>query len=354
MHRLPLRLGVAGCGQVFEACHLPAILAGKNWHWVAACEPLADRRHWLRAQYHWVEWVATYEGLLNRQDVDALLIASPPPLHLPQLRRALKYRLAVLVEKPLGVSAATLPDLPLSATAAARVQIGFNRRFKRAYQKLRAYLKRTPRGDIRSIEVILCHDARRWPAVSGYLQNDARGGGLWDDVLSHQIDLAHWLVGQPVVAARVDHAAWAGQSPTQIYYTLEFADGLAANCLAGHRHAFEELVAVHLNRHILLAWPDGLIRMQRRMRPLLRTINRAGTFMHLARCRLVDRPSESAASYRRQLAAFAGVVREDMPWTSEAAGLADGIDNIKIIQTCRRSLAAGGQAIRITPEKGAA
>ena len=354
MHRLPLRLGVAGCGQVFESCHLPAILAGKNWHWVAACEPLADRRHRLRAQYHWVEWVATYECLLDRQDVDALLIASPPPLHLPQLRRALEHRLAVLVEKPLGVSAATLPDLPLSATAAARVQIGFNRRFKRAYQKLRAWLKRTPRGDIRSIEVILRHDVRRWQAVSDYLLNDARGGGLWDDVLSHQIDLVRWLVGYPVVAARVVHAAGAGDNPTQIKYTLELADGLEANCLAGHRHAFEELVAVHLDRHILLAWPDGLIRLQRRLRPLRRLINRAGTFMHLARCRLIGRPSESAASYRRQLAAFAGVIREDMPSTSEAAGLTDGIENIKIIQACRRSLAAGGQTIHIVPAKGAA
>ena len=354
MHRLPLRLGVVGCGQVFEACHLPAILAGKNWHWVAACEPLADRRHRLRAQYPWVRLVPTYECLLDLQDMDAFLIASPPALHLSQLRRALVRQLAVLVEKPLGVSAATWPDLAWSATAAARIQMGFNRRFKRAYQKLRAYLKRTPRCDIRSIEVILRHDVRRWQAVSDYLQNDARGGGLWDDVMSHQIDLVRWLVGHPVVAARVVHAAGAGQNPTQIRYTLEFADGLEANCLAGHQHAFEELVAVHLNRHTILAWPDGLIRMRRRLRPFRRLINRAGTYMHLARCRLAGRPSESATSYRRQLAAFAGIIREDMPGPPEAAGLIDGIDNIRTIQACRRSLAAGGQTIRIATAKGAA
>ena len=200
----------------------------------------------------------------------------------------------------------------------------------------------------------MCHDARRWRAVTDYLQNDCRGGGLWDDVLSHQIDLARWLVGRTVTAARVPDSAGDRLAPARMRYTLEFKDGLEVNCMAGHHHAYEELVAVHLRRQTLLACPDGLIRVSRRLRPFLRLINRAGTYIHLVRCRLTGHSTESTASYRRQLKAFAAAIRADVQGTAAAAGLADGIDNIRIIQACRRSRHAAGQRITVARAIGAA
>lgn len=347
---VPLRLGVAGCGRIFETSHLPAILAGKEWHWIIACDPAAGRRRWVREHFPWVEVVSDFATMLDRRPIDGLLLATPPTVHLEQLKKAVQHGIPVLVEKPLAVSARKLSDFNVHSSGSHLVQIGFNRRFKNSYRKLHQLIRRLPGEEMNAPLVVLKYDFSNWKAVTNYLGKDDDGGGIWDDVLSHQVDLVHWLWGKPTVEATVLQAAGTGSNPQMLIYRLRLNDGLSVHCLAGHNHRFQEMVVVRQNQETIMTLPDRLVRTRNLPLPLISIMNQVGSWFHHALRRATRRPSESAHSYARQLTAFAANVWEGFPNRADgAATFDDGLCNVMTIQACRKSLAAGRKTISIEP-----
>lgn len=79
---------------------------------------------------------------LERDDVDAVIIASPDETHADLVLAALKLRKPVLCEKPLAVSARDCLDLVEAECAIGRrlVQVGFMRRFDPPYAEMKAAL----------------------------------------------------------------------------------------------------------------------------------------------------------------------------------------------------------------------
>ena len=110
----PLRLGIVGAcrrGASFkEAC---AAIGGIEV--AAACDtnaqelPQAAQRLGARQQY------TDYERMLDRAELDAVIVATPMPLHVPQSQAALERDLHVLCEVPAAVSVAEARNLVLSA-----------------------------------------------------------------------------------------------------------------------------------------------------------------------------------------------------------------------------------------------
>ena len=94
--------GIIGCGMMGQE-HLRNIaLLGPRAHVAAIFEPDAAMRAAARALAPGARMVESAEALITAPGVDALLIASPNHLHLPQLERVRSLRpLPVLVEKPL-------------------------------------------------------------------------------------------------------------------------------------------------------------------------------------------------------------------------------------------------------------
>src|SRR6266571_4713177 len=77
---------------------------------------------------------ATLDELLARQDVGAVVIASPSRFHADQAVAALLRGKDVLLEKPMAHSLAECDRITAAAQrGAARLQIGFMRRFDPAY-----------------------------------------------------------------------------------------------------------------------------------------------------------------------------------------------------------------------------
>lgn len=152
-----------------------------------------------------VHGVRVHRGLqeaLRDGDVHAVYLATPVALHIPQALEVLASGRHVLVEKPLGLSAADCAPL---VTAAADTDLlaacAYYRRLYPRYRHARDLLAAGQLGDIVSghLSWLTWYDPtgddRTWrvdPTISG--------GGPLADIGSHMIDLLVGLVGAPVRA----------------------------------------------------------------------------------------------------------------------------------------------------------
>lgn len=181
----PLRVGLVGCGRLAQLGYLPALRQTEGVKLEAVADP--DRARARRL----APGAAVHSGaaeLVAAGGVDALVVASPPRAHLADARAGAEAGMAVLVEKP---PAADVPGALALARLPDRVWVGFNRRCEPGMDELR---RRAGGGPVR-LELRLHYRRRTWnPHV---VADDALL-----DVGPHVADLAGWLTGAEVTAAR--------------------------------------------------------------------------------------------------------------------------------------------------------
>ena len=101
--RPPVRLGIAGCGNVLGAyLALAAQLRHQGRADVTALCGRARQRASALAGWPTAEFVTDYAALLAREDVDAVVLLTPMREHAPMARAALHAGKHVLVEKPMA------------------------------------------------------------------------------------------------------------------------------------------------------------------------------------------------------------------------------------------------------------
>lgn len=98
----PLKVGIvgaAGRGGSFRAA-----LEANGAHILAVCDIQADKLDECAARFGAAEKYSDYQQMLDRSDLDAVVIGTPMPLHVPQSIAALERNIHVLCEVPAAVS----------------------------------------------------------------------------------------------------------------------------------------------------------------------------------------------------------------------------------------------------------
>ncbi len=121
-----MKLAIAGCGRISQVGYLAALRHVGGAELCALADPDRGRREVLAATSGGPPTFESVAALLEKTRPDALVIASPPGLHLEQAELAASAGVPVLVEKPPGRDAAEAERLAALDTP---VWIGFNRRF---------------------------------------------------------------------------------------------------------------------------------------------------------------------------------------------------------------------------------
>jgi predicted dehydrogenase len=172
------------------------------------------------------------EALVERKDIQAVVIASPPGAHPESIRAAAAAGKHILCEKPMALSLEAA-DSALEAVTRAQVQfqIGHMRRYDPAYVSAMKRLE----GDEIGEPVIFKSVGRDADAPPpGYFENRLNGN-LFLDSTVHEFDLARWLMRGEVVELQ----AFAGvrAMPELLKYgvfdsgvvNLRFASGAIGN-----------------------------------------------------------------------------------------------------------------------------
>jgi scyllo-inositol 2-dehydrogenase (NADP+) len=192
-----IRVGLLGHGQAGAILHAPLIEAAGDFRIVAVAtsraETLAERRDAPRQE-------TDARAVIEADDVDLVVIATPNALHVEQAAAALEAGKHVVVDKPFALSAADADRLITLANARGRMLTVFhNRRLDGDFLGVKQAITAGEIGELVLFEA-------RWdrfrpvPPHSWKNSADGRAGVLWD-LGAHMVDQALQLFGRP------DHVA---------------------------------------------------------------------------------------------------------------------------------------------------
>jgi myo-inositol 2-dehydrogenase/D-chiro-inositol 1-dehydrogenase len=184
-----LQVAVLGAGRIGKI-HAGNVALNRNAKLVAVADPFGSAAKDLAAQFG-CEASLDPLAVIERDDVDAVVVGTPTDTHVPLTLHAVRKGKAVLCEKPI--------DLDLAKVDAAvgeierlggRVMIAFNRRFDPSAQKLRRSIDAGEIGEVRQV-IITSRDPELPPR--DYIRHS---GGIFRDMVIHDFDMARWLLGE--------------------------------------------------------------------------------------------------------------------------------------------------------------
>ena len=256
-------------------------------------------------------------------DTDALVLASPGPLHPEQTLACFAAGKPVLCEKPLATTSEDCRAVLDAEVALGRrlVQVGFMRRYDAAYRQVKATLDAGTVG-----EALMVHAVHRNASVPDSFTAEM---SMTDSVV-HEFDTFRWLLGTEITAVTVlagrrsPHAAM----PDPQLVLMEMADGVLVevesfvNCRYGYDVRCE------------VVGSDGTVTLEN---PTGSSVTTAGT---RAQGVPADWRVRFDAAYHVELQEWvdgvaAGVVVGPSAW--------DGYAATAVGEACVRSLATGGR-----------
>ena len=141
------------------------------------------------------------EALLDRADIDAVVIATPHSAHLPNVLAAAAAGKHILLEKPMALSVDECRQMiDACATAGAKLSLAKISRWLEAVRVGHDLVADGTAG-----ELVAIHVHRLFPGYPhGGWPLDPREGGAWLDWGSHGCDIVRWYAGREpsIVTAR--------------------------------------------------------------------------------------------------------------------------------------------------------
>ena len=162
---------------------------------IAVADVAAEPTRRVAAELEIEHSFATLEEMLERKDIDAVVIATPDKFHAQDIQAAAAAGKQILCEKPLALNLADAhAALEAVAKAGVQLQMGFMRRYDPGYASA---MKRIEAGDIGEPVVFKSigrdKDA---PPISSYASR--LNGMLFYNNTIHDFDLARWLMRDEV------------------------------------------------------------------------------------------------------------------------------------------------------------
>jgi len=190
-----LNLGVIGCGGIAHQNHFPGIRMCPETELVGLCDPDANVLARAKSQTGVELAVSDYRELLNRDEIHAVVVATPNEVHFPIVMEAFERGKHVLCEKPISMNASEARRMAEAGDRAkVRHMTAFTYRFVPAMRYLVELIRRGDLGEPFHYRSARLQD---WGTRGlGWRQvGKLAGTGELGDMLSHRIDFAHLLVG---------------------------------------------------------------------------------------------------------------------------------------------------------------
>jgi len=200
-----VRMGIVGVGNI-ATLNVPGYLQHEHCDVVALCDPRPDVLERRQAEWAIGRGYTNFDALLADDDIDAVEILSPTPLHAEHTIAALKAGKHVSCQKPIANSVADARQMVEAAHAADRVlriteQCCHYPPLEKARELIRSGAIGTP--TVIRIKTVVGRTESEFQAnldPAGYtwrFNAESPGGHLFDDVM-HKYAMALWLVDADV------------------------------------------------------------------------------------------------------------------------------------------------------------
>jgi UDP-N-acetyl-2-amino-2-deoxyglucuronate dehydrogenase len=191
-----VRTALVGCGKVGHI-HAAALKRLAEADLVAVCDASPERAASFAARFG-ARPYTDLRALLDEARPEAVLVATPHPLHAAPAVQAAQAGAHVLVEKPLAASLADC-DAMLTAARQAGTLLGVISQ-RRLYEPVRRMKEAIEAGKI-GIPALGVFIMYSWREPAYYLSDpwrgkwDSEGGGVLVNQSPHQLDLLRWFMG---------------------------------------------------------------------------------------------------------------------------------------------------------------
>ncbi len=207
---------IIGFGSIGQRHAYNLLNLGKR---VIVYDPLPQQLHKAREAGYAV--ISSFKAAISLSH--AVVICSPPLLHIPQAVAALYLGKPAFIEKPLSANVNGIKQLfSISKNKHAGFFVGCNLRFTQGLQVVKKLLEKNAIGQVVSAEINFGYYLPLWRPETDYRKNYAAsrkaGGGIMLDAI-HEIDYAIWLFGSP----REVFAVYGKKSDLEIE-TEDYAD----------------------------------------------------------------------------------------------------------------------------------
>ena len=191
-----LNFAIIGCGGITLQNHIPGLALCPGVRVTALCDSDEAALRRAQAQTGVVVVSRNYREILKRDDIHAVIIATPNVFHAQIATEAVASEKHVLCEKPLSMSFGEAMQMADAADrAGVRHMTAFTYRFVPAMRYLTHLVQRGDAG--RPYHYRSCRLQDWGTRDLGWRQTKAlAGSGELGDMLSHRIDFAHLLVGK--------------------------------------------------------------------------------------------------------------------------------------------------------------
>jgi myo-inositol 2-dehydrogenase/D-chiro-inositol 1-dehydrogenase len=329
-----IRIAVLGAGRIGKI-HAANVAANPDAKLVVVADPFGTAAQDLAAKLG-CEASTDCAAVIDRDDVDAIVIGTPTDTHITYMLRAVRLGKAVLCEKPIDL------NLSKSAEAAAeverlngRVMLAFNRRFDPTSQAFRRAIDAGEVGEVR--QVIISSRDPGMPPPEYVLHS----GGIFRDMVIHDLDFARWLLGEEPVeisaigSRLVDPSLEELGDYDTVMVQMRTASGKQCqiNCCRQAVYGYDQRFEVSGSKGMLLQ--DNL-RPSTLRRWTAETTDSREPLLNFFLERYVD-------AYRNELTAFVEALRDKAPMPITVK---DGLQALRLAEYALQS-ARTGQPVRV-------
>ena len=338
-----LRVGVLGCGPIAQAAHFESCTKARNADLYAICDVADDLRDRMAATHAPEKSFASYEAMLADPDLEAVIIATSDPFHVPASIMALEAGKHVLCEKPLAANVDEAEALKRVVQKTGKtLQVGHMKRFDAGLEAAKSFID-TGMGELVALKAWYCDSTHRYAATdavqplvvtSKLAKKPAENPKADLDRYymlahgSHLVDTARYFAGDIVsLDARLSNRAgircW--------FIDVEFANGTL-----GH---LDLTVAVRMDWHegFQIYGANGSI-LGKTYNPWYYKTSEVDIF-HESDGTTRRVLGADGHFYRRQLEGFADVILDGAPMTG--ADIDDGIASVRAMVAIAQSVKSG-------------
>ena len=194
--------GIIGCGDVTELKSGPAFNKVKNSSLVAVMRRDAAKAKDYAQRHNVPKWYADASQIINDPEVNAIYIATPPSSHEEYTIAAIKAGKPVYVEKPMSVNSSSAKNMMQAANEYnQKLVVAHYRRAQPLFKKIKALLAEKAIGDVRIVNLScykrsLTEQDLSNERVEWRVNTAIAGGGLFNDLSPHQLDLMIYFFGE--------------------------------------------------------------------------------------------------------------------------------------------------------------
>jgi len=322
-----LKVALLGAGRIGQV-HARTMMANADTQLVAVADVVTEAADALAKTYD-INSVSV-DDALNDPNIDAVLIATSTDTHSDLIEIATKNGKAVLCEKPIDLSLERAIECQRQTEKNKQpIMIGFNRRFDPNFSNLKS---RFDNGEIGKGELLSITSFDPAPPPISYVKVS---GGLYRDMMIHDIDIACWLFGgtpakiNAVGSSIIDEEIGkAGDVDTAIA-TLAWADGRLATIKNSRRAAYG------YDQRIELLGSEGLIGAKNVLENTVETITSIGATTAKPEHFFLER---YARAYEIEWQEFVSALSDKRPMP---ATLQDGINALAVAEAATLSSSTG-------------